>query len=285
VGRVTTDAFGTSRSALSVPWSLTSGQWQMWVLDPVYSRIISIILRGWETGPSTVTTPSLSGYDTFEFLLSPTSVSGLSNCGPSTRIRLPSGRWSRPSPTGSSHEGFNEKRQMATSTPSDDRRQDHPSGPSGSTLSSSGPAPAITKRRRVPREPFGVSAGRVSAMKPRRRPHFGIDTLAMRADQRSSAPVVVGTSVYVGTREATSWPLKTSTGATEWSFATERPSMPPPRSRAASSTWRRRTGICGLSNATTGKKVWVALGAEGDGSAAVVGGVVYSGFVNDTWRR
>jgi len=75
---------------------------------------------------------------------------------------------------------------------------------------------------------------------------FGIDTLAMRADQRSP----LGGRRHLRVRRHARWQPpgpQDVDRATEWSFATGAAIDASPRSRAASSTWRRRTGICGLS--------------------------------------
>ena len=65
MGQITTDRFGNFQIGVSVPWSLTTGQLQVWVTDPVYLKVISIIfvLGDW---PEYLDDPSLSGYDTPE---------------------------------------------------------------------------------------------------------------------------------------------------------------------------------------------------------------------------
>ena len=276
VGRVTTDRFGNFQIGVSVPWSFTSGQWKLWVVDPIFNKVITIIfvLGDWpEYGHDT----SLSGYDTFESSLTPTSVAGLKQLWSKTTD--PAAVWAmEPSvANGLVYEGFNESGNGNFYAFTTDGKTIKWSV--GLYAQQLGAAPAIANG--VLYLVTGSSFGPLLyAMNAATGAPIWNRYIGSASGSALSAPAVVGTSVYVGTRDGDLLALKTSTGATEWSFAAGAAIDASPAVAGGIVYVASKNGILWAVNATTGKKVWVAYGAEGDGSAAVVGGVVYSGFNN-----
>ena len=276
VGRVTTDRLGNFQIGVSVPWSFTSGQWQLWVVDPVFNKVITIIfvLGDW---PEYRHDTSLSGYDTFESSLTPTSVAGLKQLWSKTTD--PAASWAmEPSVAdGLVYEGFNESGNGNFYAFTTDGKTIKWSV--GLYAQQLGAAPAIANG--VLYLVTGSSFGPVLyAMNAATGAPIWNRYIGSASGSALSAPAVVGTSVYIGTRDGNLLALKTSTGATEWSFAAGAAIDASPAVAGGIVYVASKNGILWAVNATTGKKVWVAYGAEGDGSAAVVGGVVYSGIVN-----
>jgi outer membrane protein assembly factor BamB len=278
VGRVTTDRFGNFQIGVSVPWSLTTGQWQIWVLDPIYNKVISIIfvLGDW---PEYRHDPSLSGYDTFESSLSTTSVPKLkqlwSNPADSTAVftMVPSVA------NGLIYVGYNELGvgdlfSFTTAGKS-------PKGMNYLYPGLLGPEPAISNGS-LYIVTYTSSGAHLSAM-ALPGVYLWDRSIGTVGGTEFSAPVVAGNSVYVGSRDGNLYAFNASTGAPEWTFATGAAIYSSPAVSGGIVYVGSQNKTLWAINATTGKKVWSVVGGGAvESSPAVVGGVVYVGFDNST---
>ena len=278
LGQLTTDRFGNFQIGVSVPWSLTTGQWQIWVTDPIYFKVISIIfiLGDW---PEYRHDPSLSGYDTFETSLSSTSVSKLKqlwSLGGDSSIfftMVPSVA------NGLIYEGYNQVGvgdlfSFTTAGKS-------PTGMNYLYPGLLGPEPAVANGF-LYIVTYTSSGAHLSAM-GLPGSYLWNQPIGTVGGTEFSSPVVAGNSVYVGSRDGNLYAFNASSGAPVWTFATGAAIYSSPAVSGGIVYVGSQNSTLWAINATTGKKVWSHVGGGAvESSPAVVGGVVYVGFDNST---
>jgi outer membrane protein assembly factor BamB len=276
VGQVTTDRFGNFQIGVSVPWSLTSGQWQIWVLDPIYNKIISVIfvLGDW---PQYRHDNAHTGLDTFETSLSTTSVSKLKQLwalpagGSEVFTMVPSVA------NGLVYEGDNQSGigDLWSFTTAGTK----PKGMGYMYPGLMGPEPAVANGFLYVVTYNSVGA-HLSAMKV-----AGVAvwdrSIGTVGGTEYSSPVVAGNSVYVGSLDGNLYAFNASTGVPVWTFAAGGAIHSSPAVSGGIVYVGSQNGTLWAINATTGKKVWSVVGGGAvESSPAVVGGVVYVGFDN-----
>jgi outer membrane protein assembly factor BamB len=276
VGQVTTDRFGNFQIGVSVPWSLTTGQLQIWVLDPIYSKIISVIfvLGDW---PQYRHDNAHTGLDTFETSLSTTSVAKLKQLwalpagGTEVFTMIPSVA------NGLVYEGDNQSGigdlwSFTTAGKS-------PKGMGYMYPGLMGPEPAVANAFLYVVTYDSVGA-HLSAMKVAGSAVWS-RSIGTVGGTEYSAPVVAGTSVYVGSLNGNLYAFNASTGAPVWTFAAGGAIHSSPAVSGGIVYVGSQNGTLWAINATTGKKVWSVVGGGAvESSPAVVGGTVYVGFDN-----